>query len=230
MKPLLLQTLAAAEGRESPFVTLCDDAPAADPERWTAKDHLSHLSAWREHAARLLMAASEGRAEAEPDDIDAQNARIFAATSGRQAADVIGAAQGSYRTLAAAINACSEAQLNGPRQGRPGEVWRVVPGNGHPHVAQHLVQWYREYGDGAAAEAASRWMRELDDLFTDTRSRAVAAYNQACFYATMGDAVRALPLLRTSLQIDPGLREWIAQDSDLDPIRGDAAVDQLLNE
>jgi len=228
LRPLLLRTLAAAERRESAFVALCDDAPPADPQRWTAKDHLGHLSAWRDHAARLLMAASAGRAEAEPDDIDAQNARIHAANAGRHAADVVADAQRSYRTLSAAIGACSEAQLNNPRQERPGEVWRVVPGNGHPHVAQHLVQWYREHGDAAAAEATSRWMRELDDLFTDSPSRAAAAYNQACFYATAGDAEHALPLLRASLQIDPGLRGWIAQDSDLDPIRGDAAVRELL--
>jgi hypothetical protein len=225
---LLLRTIDEARRREVELTSLCDDSPAADPARWTAKDHVAHLSAWRRHAAGILRSASAGHAPEEPDDIDERNAVIHAASRGRAAPLVLADALDSYEELAGAIQACSVEQLNGPRHGRPGEVWRVVPGNGHPHVAQHLVQWYREHGDESAAEATARWMRDLDDLFTDRHSRAVAAYNQACFHARVGDVDRALPLLATSLETDPGLREWAAQDPDLDPVRGDAAVRALV--
>jgi hypothetical protein len=228
LKGVLQRTLHEARRRETELTSLCDDSPAADAARWTAKDHVAHLGAWRRHAVDVLQAASTGVAVVESDDIDARNAATYAANRTRAAALVLADALDSYERLSAAIQGCTDDQLGGLRRGRPGEVWRVVTGNGHPHVAQHLVQWYREHGDEAAAEATSRWMRSLDDLFTDQRSRAIAAYNQACFHAQTGDAARALPLLAESLQIDPGLQAWVAQDPDLDLIRGDAAVRSLL--
>jgi hypothetical protein len=224
----LLRTLDEARRREQELTALCDDSPPANPQRWTAKDHVAHLAAWRRHATEVLQAASSGVPLAEPEDIDARNAVIHAENRERGAALVLADARDSYGDLAGAIVACTEEQLAGARHGPPGEVWRVVPGNGHAHLAQHLVQWYREHGDEDAAEATARWTRGLDDLFTDQRSRAVAAYNQACFHAQTGDVNRALPLLAAGLQIDPGLREWAAQDRDLDPIRGSDAVRSLL--
>src|SRR5438105_5847306 len=148
LKALLIQTVDAARLREPEFHALCDERPATS-DRWTARDHVVHLTAWRRHAAAVLRAASRDDSFPEPPapDIDAENARIHAAGQGMPPDRVIAGAVDSYRALAGAIESCSPAQLGRLRAGRPTEVWRVVPGNGHPHLAQHLVQWHIENGD-----------------------------------------------------------------------------------
>ncbi len=53
LRDRLLQTLDAAQEREALLLALCDDTPAAEEGRWTAKDNIAHLNTWREHAARI---------------------------------------------------------------------------------------------------------------------------------------------------------------------------------
>jgi len=53
LKKRLLETLVASQDREQELDRLCDDL-RADPERWTAKDHVAHLAHWRRYAARVL--------------------------------------------------------------------------------------------------------------------------------------------------------------------------------
>ena len=151
VKPQLRRTVEAAQDEERVLAELCDDTPAGVDGRWTAKDHVAHLSAWREHAARVLDAALRGEDQLEDFDIDTQNARIHATYRDQSARDVLAAAQASYEQLLAAIEATTETVLHRDRKGRAGPVWRVVPGNGHAHVGQHLSQWQLEHGDENAA-------------------------------------------------------------------------------
>ena len=229
VKPQLRRTVEAAQEKERVLAELCEDAAAAD-DRWTAKDHVAHLSAWREHASRVLEAAQRGEELAEDFDIDTQNASIHATYRDRSAHDVLAAARASYDQLLAAIDAATEAVLQRDRTGRPGPTWRVVPGNGHAHVGEHVSQWQLEHGDEQAAEQTAVWVHGLDVLFTDAQSQAVADYNLACFYARVGRAEEALPLLRTSLaKGDASLTVWAREDADLNNIRGRPEVTALLN-
>ena len=60
--------------------------------------------------------------------------------------------------------------------------------------------------------------------------RGTAAYNLGCFYALLGRAVDAGPLLRAAFWLEPELREWARQDSALDSIRGSPALVDLLGQ
>ena len=230
LKPLLVRTLEEARDHEETLARLALDDLPAEADRWSAKDHVAHLDAWRRHAAEVLNAAGRGEPMSEEDasDIDAQNARVYAATHDLAAGDVVASARESYALLISAIHGCTEEQLWQRRVGRPGAIWRVVPGNGHPHVAGHLTQWFLEHGDGQAADAIAAWSSLLDDLFTDNTSRAAARYNYACYFAKAGRVDEALPLLQEAFGIDAGLRSWAAEDSDLSAVRGDPRVAALL--
>lgn len=229
VKPQLRRTVEAAQDQERVLAELCDDASAGIDGRWTAKDHVAHLSAWREHAARVLDGAVRGEEQPEDLDIDTQNARIHATYRDQCARDVLAAAHASYGLLLATIDATTEAVLQRDRKGRAGPVWRVVPGNGHAHVGQHVSQWQLEQGDENAAVQTAQWVHGLDRLFTDPQSQAVADYNLACFYARAGRAEDAIPLLRASLEKgDAGLKEWAREDPDLNGIRDRPEVIALL--
>jgi hypothetical protein len=219
MKALLLQTIEQCQRHEAGFAALCDDLPGNLPERWTVKDHVAHLAAWREHAVAVLDAATAGVTPPSVDDIDAANANTYDLYKITSAADVVSLGERTYARLLAAIESCPDERLYRVRDERSGEVWRVVPPNGHAHLAQHLIQWYLEEGDVGVAEATALWAKGLDDMFTDTRSKAVSAYNLACFYAKAQRAGDAVPLLEQSLQLVPTLRESAASDPDFDNIR-----------
>jgi HPt (histidine-containing phosphotransfer) domain-containing protein len=229
LRTQLRRTVEAAREKERTLAELCEDAPSEVDGRWTAKDHVAHLSAWREHAARVFDAAVHGEDLAEDFDIDTENARTYATNRDRSAHDVLTAAGASYDQLLAAIDATTEAVLQRDRKGRAGPVWRVVPGNGHTHVGEHVIQLQLEHGDEEAAEATAMWVHGLDLLFTDVQSQAVADYNLACFYARAGRAEEAVPLLRRSLEKgNASLTEWAREDADLNNIRHRPEVSALL--
>jgi hypothetical protein len=226
----LIRSLEAAQAREAVLLALCDDSPPAEAGLWTAKDNIAHLNTWREHGVRALDAARlaepfEGPAN--DSDVDARNAEIYEAHRGDAAASVRAAAHASYLALIEAVRACSDADLLRERPGDGGPIWRVVPGNGHSHVAQHLSYWASDHDDPAGAEDAATWGYALDtELFPENQP--VADYNFACFYARNGHADEALPLLRAALRARPDLRTFALDDADIEPIRDDPRVESLL--
>jgi TolB-like protein/Flp pilus assembly protein TadD len=54
-------------------------------------------------------------------------------------------------------------------------------------------------------------------------------YNVACVYAFLGQTDDALTLLEKSIRNGFGHREWLENDSDLDPLRGDSRFTTLLS-
>ena len=230
MKAKLLQTLDEGASRESELVALCADVPADPNERWSAKDHLAHLSWWRARNARLIDAVRTGGELPPAVQDDAQNAVIYAENRDRSAADIKKDAAESWRLLRAAVEACSEQDLERPHPYAPGyRLWSTVPGNGHGHLAQHLMFWHLDNGDAQKAEAAQLWVRDLDvRTFPERSDRANADYNLACFYGRIGDAAKVVPLLRQAFSARPELIGHARQDPDLDPIRQVREVTELL--
>jgi Protein of unknown function (DUF1706) len=232
LKDRLIQTLEAARIREQALLTACDDAPSPVAGQWTAKDNIAHLNEWREYATRTIEAVRLGQPIVEPPDagdLDARNEVIYQAHRGDPAARVITAVDETYTGLIDAIAECTEEDLLRDRPGNAGPLWRIVPGNGHTHVSQHLSYYYAEHGDPAAAEDAAVWAHSLEiDLFPDPVERAAADYNLACYYGRTDRAAMALPLLTSALSSRPELRTWAAEDPDLDPIREQPEVRAVL--
>jgi tetratricopeptide (TPR) repeat protein len=218
---LLMQ--AGREKEASDLIPHVDDAPPSQPGRWTAKDNLAHLSAWRLTATAELEAVRTGRPApaSVSEDIDGSNAKVYELTRHQSAALVLDEARQSWAALMAAVEACSEEDLLKPRIRRSEQAaWQVIPGNTFFHIAEHLAYWHDERGEPAQSEAAAIWAHDLAGKnFPDDRQRGTADYNLGCFYAVRGRADDAIPYLRSGLELNPGLREWAKTDTDLDPIR-----------
>ena len=200
-----------------------NDSPPDEAGRWTAKDQLAHVTAWRRVAAAELEAVRTGVPDpvvADGDDVE--NARIYEATHRLPAATVIEAAERSWDQLSSALEACSEDVLSKPRirdRGAEAWLWQVVPDNVH-HLAEHLVYWQTEAGNVAGAEQAAIWAYEIATAtLTDDRGRGGAEYNLGCFYAVRARLDEAMPYLLRGLELRPDLRDWAKQDSDLELIR-----------
>jgi hypothetical protein len=162
-------------------------------------------------------------------DDDTQNAIIYAANRDRPAAEIRTHASQSWDRIAAAIAGCSEDDLMRPHPHQPDRTLTDSgPSNGG-HLGLHLMSWYLESGDEAAAEAAMGWAYELEtSAAADAKARAYASYNVACFYGRVGRAGEALPLLRDSFKDAPELVDLAHKDPDLDRIRSDEQVADLL--
>lgn len=228
---LRLVVARTREREASDLVPLCNDRPPAEPGRWTVKDTLAHLSAWRMHAASVIEAARKGSEGPEPiDDVNQENASIYAASRELGAAAAVEAARRSWDSLAAAIDSAPEDVLRAPRARQPQTlVWEVVPGNTHAHLAEHLGYLAEESGQPNGAEAAARWAHGLDqEAFTEPRQRGNADYNLGCYFARLGRAAQALPLLRRGIELNPSLKEFARKDSDLDPVRETPELAALL--
>jgi tetratricopeptide (TPR) repeat protein len=229
LKRRLLQTLAASAEREAELHRLGAELRPAEPEEWSAKDHVAHLAHWRRHAAEVLTAIRTGGTAPDAADIDAVNAAVYSANRGRSADDINEDALSSYAELARAIDDCSNEDLLKARDGRETLAWEVVPPNGHLHLGEHLGIWHQAHGDEAAADQAQKWMLEVHEAaFTDPRSRAFGEYNLACYYAKQGRAADALPHLTRSFELHPDLKTWARKDADLDRIRDEPELRAIL--
>lgn len=220
---------AGREKEASDLLPHVDDSPPSPPERWTAKDALAHLLAWRVSAAAELEAVRTGGTFVS-EDIDEFNAKVYEAARPLRAVSILDQADRSWESLGAAVEACSEEDLLKPRKRRAEQpVWQVIPGNTYFHIAEHLSYWHTERGEDAAAEDAAKWSHELSTAtFTDDRHTGTADYNLGCFYAARRRAEEAMPYLRRGLELNPNLREWAKQDTDLDPIRSNPELARLL--
>jgi hypothetical protein len=185
---------------------------------------------WRLRNAQMIDGVRTGGELPPSVEDDTQNDVIYKTSRDRTASDVRAEARASWDRLIDAVEACSEADLMKPYPyGEGRALWESIPGHGHGHLAQHLMFWYLESGDEVSAEEAQLWVRELENSTSASdRQRAHATYNLACFYGRVGRAGVAVPLLRESLGADPGLVELARRDPDLDPIRGDGEVAELL--
>ena len=226
IKRNLLDAVAESREREAGLEALCTDE-APDPSgRWRAQDHLAHLAWVRERDAKMLDAIRTG-GEVPPEYEGDLSAAIYEWTHDQPAATVIANARRSWDLFETAIEACTDEDFERPhpyQQGR--KLVDDSPGN---HLGAHLMWVLLEAGDEKGAEAVQLWARDLSArLFTDARSRGVGSYNLACFYARVGRPADALPLLREGLEDAPDLKEWSLKDPDLDPIRDDPGVKELL--
>jgi tetratricopeptide (TPR) repeat protein len=231
VKEKLFRAVDEGRAREAELEALVVDKPANPDGRWSAKDHLAHVSWWRWRTARTLDAIRTGGElpPAVPDDDGVQNAIIYAEVRDRAADDVKADASKSWSALREAIKASSEEDLakQHPRQ-KESQVWEAVPG-AVGHAGTHVWSWLLDMGDEDRAMAVARWSYEVESrFFSKPEQLAESRYNLACAYARLGRPREAVPLLRESFAVRPDLAALARKDTDLDRIRQDPELAGLL--
>ena len=234
-KTLLLDLLRQAQRDEDEFVislSQTERLTAGAEHDWSPKDEIAHAAAWIERfVQRITTPASEVPA-APIDDIDSENAVIFEAHRQQSMDGVLAYSRQTRAALLAAVDALSEEDLILPAplpsvNAEP--LWRRVAGNGYTHPMIHYATYLTRHGQAALAtrmeeEGAAR-LGALDDSPT---WRGEILYNLACQFALNGDREKALALLTESLSLQPGLRVWSTQDTDLVSLHDDPAFLALI--
>ncbi len=227
----------ASQAEQALFDRLSEDERAVrgEPDRWSPKDTIAHLAAWKMRLAENLAAAARGEAPVRYEDYEAVNARDFEENRDRSWSEILDQATAASRRLAEQVEKTSEAELRGtetlPWQGeRP--LWRVIVGTGTIHpLAMHLGSLLLERGDEEYAtelqEKTARLLWELDD---SQSWQGLARYNLACHYALAGETETAIEKLSEALELNPELTEWSKEDADLASIREEPGYMALYTE
>jgi mannose-6-phosphate isomerase-like protein (cupin superfamily) len=105
---------------------------------------------------------------------------------------------------------------------KPGEAFEVSPWEQSWREGEEAMALYREQ---RYAEAAGV-LREAVGRYPQS---AGLHYNLACFDSMAGAGPEAVAAsLRRSIELFPGFRDYAREDSDLDPVRGQPPVKELL--
>lgn len=237
VKASLLDLLRLARAAEETLVAGLTDTERAEVgtlERWSAKDVIAHIAEWKRRRAQGYVAAARGEEVNFNDEFDAENARIFAEHAGQSWSEVLGGADRALDELLASVGALSEEDLTDPdrfswRRGQP--LATQVLGNGVWHPYGHMMEFYRTHDQ---TERATRMLEELvavvERMNAPATIRGGAVYNLACAYTLSGKRTEALALLPEAFDLEPSLKAWAREDTDLDSLRGDPDFATLLAE
>jgi tetratricopeptide (TPR) repeat protein len=237
IKPKLIGLVERAYREEQALVASLSKVERSiegEPDRWSAKDVIAHLAAWKERRAQNLAAVARGESPTRFEDYEQVNAKDFEEYRDWSWAKVLEQSADVHRYLVEQVEAISEVGLAStdalPWQGsRP--LWQFVAGSGFTHPMSHLAQLYLARGQSGYA---TKLQEEAADLLAELSEngswQGIIQYNLACHYALIGEIDRALEGLREALLLNPELTEWSKQDSDLASIRDAPGYQALYTE
>jgi len=200
-------------------------------ERWTAKDLLAHIRAWKENMIEGLQATAEGRSTAWDGDTNTTNAHVFEQHRNDNWEQVTRCLSETNRRLLETIQTMSELELMDPgrnpwRNKRP--AWVSIAGNSFSHPMVHMAQYAFEHDDPAHGTLLNEMVAERLLAMDDSPAwKGNALYNLACAYALGSQRQKAIENLREALSLNPELSEWSQKDPDLEPLHGDKGYEAL---
>ena len=232
MKAKLLEVIDQGREREAELEALVVDKPASADGTWNVKDHLAHVSWWRWRSVQTLNGLRTSGKLPPPvadDDDGAQNAVVYAENKDRTAAAVKADARESWAALRKAVEESSEQDLATPHPERKDTAaWEAVPG-AVGHSGTHVWSCLLAAGQEQRAMDVARWSAGVEGMFFTTPDKlADSRYNLACVFGRLGKGDDAVPLLRDAFAANPDLKRWAQKDADLDRIRDEPAVKELL--
>ena len=233
MKSELTELLQEGRKAEKEFIAaLSDQERNADGtfENWTAKDTIAHNAYWRKHHAEDILAVLAGKKPTHADDGQI-NGAVYSRYKDQSWEDIDTLIDDSMKRMGEAIESISEDDLQRHdfypwEQGRA--LWREIVGNIYMHPVVHLSEWHIKRGHPArAAEMYQEMTSQVTSLDDGPDWQGTIRYNNACSLSLLGEKETAISELREALKLNPGLTEWSRQDSDFEPIRGEAGYQAL---
>lgn len=192
--------LAAMQAAHAPIAaaaaSLSDEALLVvheDLDGWTRKDVLAHLEHWHRYAAALVASAGTGvnpLPDGGDEDIDAENARVQAASASRSADDVRTGFASSYAALVAAVTAASDHELF------DADVQPWIEGAA---------------ADEVIADTSAHYAKHAQHLGTDLRVKGAVLDAMRGSHGSIEAAVDALTD-EDLLAEAPGMRGWSRKD------------------
>ncbi len=231
-KPVLLDLLRKAQSEQNAFFQELPPAElqiVGEPDFWSAKDHVAHLTFWRRRLVQRLTAILQGQ-ELPPDaqSYEQLNPIIFAEQRERPWSAIHAESEQVYAELLKLTEQLSDDELTLPgrfnwiNEGEP--LYIAFMGNCYEHTQEHLTQYYLDRHDlPRATQIREAWVERVMQSAAPEDLKGTVLYNLACFYALHGQLEKAATLLEKSLALAPRLKEWSLSDPDLDALHAQSA-------
>lgn len=222
-KPLLIDLLHQAQASQNTFfaqVPAADLAATGTPDFWAAKDHVAHMTFWRQRLALRLQALLENQPQPAAQDFEQMNPIIFEKNRHRPWADLLAESDQVYGELISLTERLSEEDLTtGNRfdwlpDGAP--LYTSYMGNCYEHTQNHLAQYLLDRHEPDQAMATYEvWANRVIEAEVPSLLKGYMLYNLACFYATHNRLEQAKPALQQAFELYPKTREYALTDPDL---------------
>jgi hypothetical protein len=226
-RPLLLDLLRQAQISQNAFF---QQVPAAElvtsgtPDCWSAKDHVAHMTFWRQRLALRLQAILGKESQPEVQDFEQLNPLIFEEQRYRPWSAILSESDQAYAELIALSDQLTEEELTAfnhfdwTHAGAP--LYSAFMGYCYEHTQQHLAQYSLDRHDlEGAIDTYEAWASRVIEAEVPDPLKGSIFYNLACFYATHGQLEKARLALQQAFTRYPALREFALTDPDLVALR-----------
>lgn len=158
------------------------------PERWSAKNLLAHIAAWKRRGAERLDLIERGETPPQLDSLEQFNEKIFTTSQDRSWQELHNEAEQAFIDLVGLVGQLPEKVFTEPEE----IIWQIMAcGGKHPY--RHLAEFSLQQGD---VEHATLLYEELIDAMRSmplpASELARAIYQLADFYAMTGQQTKAI--------------------------------------
>lgn len=199
-----------------------------EPGFWSAKDHVAHLTFWRQRLTLQLQAHLRNAPQPDIEPFEQLNPIIFEENRYRSCSEILTESEQAYSDLIAATEQLSDEDLTTAERfawlpdGIP--LYLSFMGNCYEHTQIHLGYYLLERHDLArATRVYEEWASPILEAEVPDPLKGNILYNLACFYALHEQLEKAAINLERALFLAPELKEWSLKDSDLDALRAKQA-------
>ncbi|HEV2580192.1 MAG TPA: DinB family protein [Ktedonobacteraceae bacterium] len=228
-KPVLLDLLRQAQISQNAFFQKLSPAELATigaPEFWSAKDHVAHMTFWRQRLAFKVQAIVRQEAQPQALDFEQLNPVIFEEQRYRSWPDILAESDRVYDELITLTDQLTEEDLTAFNRfdwspdGAP--LYTAYMGNCYEHTQQHLAQFaFDRHDPERAIDTFEAWTRRVLEAEVPETLKGYLYYNLACFYATHALLEKAAQPLEQAFALYPPFREFALTDPDLVAFRPD---------
>jgi tetratricopeptide (TPR) repeat protein len=198
-----------------------------EPDFWSAKDHVAHLTFWRQRLTLRLLAHLRQEPQPNIEHFDKLNPIVFEENRYRAWSDILAESDQAYAELIALVKQLSDEDLMIPGRFEWMDdlpLYISFMGNCYEHTPIHLGYYLLERHDLARAiDVYEIWASRIVKTEAPARLKGHILYNLACFYALNSLLEKAATTLERALTLAPDLKELSLQDSDLDALRAKQA-------
>lgn len=226
-KPLLLDLLRQAQLSQNAFfqqLPAAELATTGTPDCWSAKDHVAHMTFWRQRLALRLHAIMRNEPQPEAQSFEQLNPLIFEEQRYRPWSAILSESDQAYADLITLTAQLTEEDLtvwgrfDWIDEGMP--LYTSFMGNCYEHTQIHLAQYLLDHHESARAlEVYEVWARRVIEAGVPEPLKGYMLYNLACFYATHDQLEKAEPALQQAFTLYPALKKFALTDPDLVTLR-----------
>ncbi len=227
MKPVLLDLLCQAQVIQNTFFQHLAPAELATvgmPECWAAKDHVAHMTFWRQRLTLRLQAIIREEPQPEVKDYEKLNPLIFEANRHRGWGEILTESDQAYAELIALTSLLTEEDLTTFHRfdwvGDGSPLYIAFMGFCYEHTQNHLAQYLLDRHDlDHALVSYKSWADRVLKAKVPGILKGYVLYNLACFYATHSLLDHARPILQRAFRLYPMSRDLALTDPDLAALR-----------